>query len=294
MFSKVLFATDLSPASDRALECLASWKAWGLAEVTVSHVHAIRYGGGASGLEDQLRADHEPKLERQVKRLEAHGLEASWRFDFGVPYLELERIARERGADAVVIGSHGGSWIKEIWLGSVADAILRHVTLPVLVIKANLLAEIPLEQCTGFCNSIFGKVLLATDFSPATSGAVHLVHQLARRFAIEVRLVHVQEHSRIFPHLVSRLEEFNREDTHRLEALAEELRQLGASQVSYELRTDHPVRGLLASIAEWEPRLVIVGRYGRSGIMGRLIGSTSHAVARDSRAPVLVVPSKKA
>ncbi|MGQ9496663.1 MAG: universal stress protein [Thermoanaerobaculaceae bacterium] len=120
------------------------------------------------------------------------------------------------------------------------------------------------------------------------------MQHLARRFASEVRLVHVQEYSRIFPHLASRLEEFNRKDTHRLGALAEELRLLGARQVSYELRTDHLVRGLLAFIAEWEPRLVILGRHGRGGMLGRLIGSTSHAVVRDSRAPVLVVPSRQA
>ncbi|MGQ9753049.1 MAG: universal stress protein [Thermoanaerobaculaceae bacterium] len=76
----------------------------------------------------------------------------------------MERIAREQSVDAVVIGCHGGSWMKEIWLGSVADAILRHVTLPVLIIKANLLLGNPQDQCTGFCNSMFGRVLLATDF----------------------------------------------------------------------------------------------------------------------------------
>ncbi len=293
MFRRVLFATDLSKASDVALECVAGWKNLGLSKVTLAHVHNIQYAGGSAGLEEQLRADHTPKLERQAQRLREAGVHASWRLEFGVPYLEMDRIAREEGSEVVVLGSHGGSWIKGVWLGSVADAILRHVTLPVLVVKVNHLLELPPEQCVEVCDSMFGKVLLATDFSPATAGAVDTVRALSQRGA-EVRLVHVQEHSRIFPHLASRLEEFNREDTRRLEELANELRRLGAREVSQEVRTDHATKGLIAAIHEWRPRLVVVGRHGRGVLAGQLIGSLSHHVARESPVPVLVVPHKEA
>lgn len=263
MYSRVLFATDLSEASDLALDCVAGWKSLGLSKVTIAHVHAIRYVGGAEGLEDRLRADHAPKLERQAQRVRDAGVFASWRLEFGVPYLDLERIAREEGAEAVVIGSHGGSWIKEVWLGSIAAAILRHVTLPVMVIKVNRLLTLPREQCSEFCDSLFGKVLIATDFSPASEGALDFARRLAARGAGQIRLVHVQEHSRIFPHLASRLDEFNREDARRLEA-----------------------------IEEWQSRLVVVGRYGRGREGHRLIGTMSHDVARESPAPVLVAPEE--
>jgi hypothetical protein len=100
MFSHVLFATDLFEASDLALDCVAGWKNLGLSKVTIAHVHAIRYVGGAEGLEDRLRSDHAPKLERQAQRVRDAGVSASWRLEFGVPYLDIERIAREEGAEA--------------------------------------------------------------------------------------------------------------------------------------------------------------------------------------------------
>ncbi len=290
MFRRVLFATDLSQASDIAVGCVAGWGSLGLVHVTLAHVHSIKYGGGAAGLEEHLRADHAPKLERQAQIVRDAGIEASWRLEFGVPYLEMERIAREEEAEVVVLGSHGSSWVKEVWLGAVADAILRHVTLPVLVIKANRLSEMSREECADFCHSLFGKVLMATDFSPATAGALEVARQLAARGA-EIHLVHVQEHSRIFPHLASRLDEFNREDAARLDTLADELRRLGARQVSQEMCTDHPVKGLLRASAQWQPQLLVVGRHGRGGVKSRLIGSTSHDVARESPVPVLVVPA---
>lgn len=291
MFKHALFATDLSSASDLALECVAGWQSLGLTRVTLAHVHSIKYAGGASGLEERLTADHAPKLERQAQRLRDAGVAATWRLVFGVPYLEMERVAREEYAEVVILGSHGSSWVKEVWLGSVADAILRHVTLPVLVIKVNRLLELPRENCAAFCGSLFGKALVATDFSAASAGAVEAARTLATLGA-GLRLVHVQEHSRIFPHLASRLDEFNREDTQRLEELAQELRAAGAREVTVEVRTDHPVRGILAAVAAWQPHLVIVGRYGRGTPGRRLIGSTSHDVARESQAPVLVVPAE--
>ncbi len=290
MYSRLLFATDLSEASDLALDCVAGWKGLGLSKVTVAHVHAIHYVGGAAGLEEQLRADHAPKLERQAQHLRDAGVFASWRLEFGVPYLDIERIAREEGAEAVVLGSHGASWIKEVWMGSIADAILRHVTLPVMVIKVNRLLGLPRQQCSEFCDSLFGKVLLATDFSLASGAAVAFARALARRAAGELHLVHIQEKSRIFPHLASRLDEFNREDTRRLEVLAGQLRSEGARDVTHEVRTDHAMRGILTAIEAWSPRLVVVGRHGRGKGSRRFIGSTSHEVARESPVPVLVVP----
>src|SRR5450756_701140 len=217
MFSRVLFATDLSPASDLALDCIAGWKGLGLSlsHVTIADVHA-----GAGGMEDALRVEHAPKLERQAQHVREAGVSAAWRLEFGVPYLNIERIAREEGAELVVLGSHGASWVREVWLGSIADAILRHVQLPVMVIKVNQLIGLPREQyiCDSLFSralvSLFGRALVATDFSADSD----------------------------------------------------------------------------AAIEAWRPRLVVVGRHGRGKGGRRLIGSTSHDVARESPAPVLVVP----
>lgn len=292
MFRHVLFASDLSDASDVALDCVAGWRALGLSKVTVANVHAIHYVGGAGGLETSMRSYLSPRLEQQAQRVRDAGIEASWRLEFGVPYYDLERIARAEGAEALVIGSHGASWIREVWLGSIADAILRHATLPVLVIKVNRLRLLPAEACAEFCDSIFGKALVATDFSEQSGAALDVARRLAERSAGQIHLVHIQEQTRIFPHLASRLDEFNREDARRLDVLASELRAAGAREVTTSIRTDHVVPGILAAIEEWQPRLVVVGRFGRGRLGRRLIGSTSHDIARESPVPVLVAPKE--
>jgi len=110
-YSRVLFATDLSEASDLALDCVAGWKDSVCPRSRFARPrHPLR--GRAAGLEERLRSDHAPKLERQAQRVRDAGIMASWRLEFGVPYLDIERIAREEGAEAVVLGSHGASWIR--------------------------------------------------------------------------------------------------------------------------------------------------------------------------------------
>jgi len=44
--------------------------------------------------------------------------------------------AKSRSADLIVIGSHGRSGLKRLMLGSVAEGVLRHSGVPVLVTKA--------------------------------------------------------------------------------------------------------------------------------------------------------------
>jgi nucleotide-binding universal stress UspA family protein len=42
MFRRLVVATDLSPASERVVDCVAGWGALGLQRVTLAHVHAVR------------------------------------------------------------------------------------------------------------------------------------------------------------------------------------------------------------------------------------------------------------
>lgn len=288
MFRKILFATDLSDASDRALDCIATWKAVGLEQVVVTHVHNIRHTGG---LVEVLRADHEPKLAAQAARLEKAGIAASWRLNFGVPYLDIDRIAHDEQVEAIVIGSHGATWMKEIFLGSVADGILRHSTLPVLMIKVNRLVLFPAPECERFCGGLFDRVLFATDFSDASEDALETVERMAGVTHHVVHLVHVQDMSRIVPHLKDRLDHFNHVDRERLHRIAEALRQAGAREVTQEIVLDHAGRGILRAAAAWQPHLIVLGRQGRGRVAEALLGGTAHQVARLSPDPVLLVPA---
>ena len=54
---------------------------------------------------------------------------------FGSPTAEINDMANKKKFDIIVIGSRGQSGLKEVFLGSVAKAIVHKSKIPVLVIK---------------------------------------------------------------------------------------------------------------------------------------------------------------
>jgi nucleotide-binding universal stress UspA family protein len=63
-------------------------------------------------------------------------ISVSRRFIVGSPAEEIVRCANDLKADMIVMGTHGRTGVVRILLGSVAEAILRHATCPVLTVKS--------------------------------------------------------------------------------------------------------------------------------------------------------------
>ena len=58
-----------------------------------------------------------------------------WNFvEEGKPYEIILKVANEWGADLIVIGTHGRTGISHLLLGSVSEHVVRHTSIPVLVI----------------------------------------------------------------------------------------------------------------------------------------------------------------
>jgi nucleotide-binding universal stress UspA family protein len=64
--------------------------------------------------------------------LGAHAVETQW--SEGAPAIEIVKVAREQGADLIVVGSHGRGVIARAILGSTADKVIRSAHGPVLVV----------------------------------------------------------------------------------------------------------------------------------------------------------------
>jgi nucleotide-binding universal stress UspA family protein len=61
----------------------------------------------------------------------------------GAVDLEIVGLAKELGADLIVIGCRGRHGIRRIIEGSVSDAVIRHAPCPVLVVRSDERAKLP-------------------------------------------------------------------------------------------------------------------------------------------------------
>jgi nucleotide-binding universal stress UspA family protein len=143
MFEKILYPTDFSDVSKKALDYLVQLKDAGAKEIVILHVidekgiDAIsRYGAGSAveiigGIEKEARQEGE-KIE---KKLRQSGLTVKVRIETGVPLKEILKAEEEEQVSAIVIGSHGKTNLEEMVLGSVSEKVIRQSKRPVLVIK---------------------------------------------------------------------------------------------------------------------------------------------------------------
>jgi nucleotide-binding universal stress UspA family protein len=53
----------------------------------------------------------------------------------GYPSAAIIDVAEKKSADLIVMGSHGRSGLKRLWIGSVAESVVREAPVPVLIVR---------------------------------------------------------------------------------------------------------------------------------------------------------------
>lgn len=141
MFKKILYATDLSEASLKALdmaEDIAKKNNASVIVLTVIPEEIAWEGYYVPGLNDifkKIISDTEQRLDAFIKD-RFKGLAVERIIARGRPYEEIVRIASEKDVDLVVMGSHGRTGLGRVVIGSVAMRVLRRSAKPVLIVKS--------------------------------------------------------------------------------------------------------------------------------------------------------------
>jgi len=143
MFKKILYPTDFSDVSKKALASILKLKEAGAQEVVVMHVIDSRNLDAMAQYvpADLLRTQEAlEKIAREEARavadeLEKKGFTVKIRIEEGIPSRNILEAEGDEGVSSIVIGSHGVSNIKEILLGSVSEKVIRKAKSPVIVIK---------------------------------------------------------------------------------------------------------------------------------------------------------------
>jgi nucleotide-binding universal stress UspA family protein len=138
VFDTVVWASDGSPNADRALSVAKSLAHDHAASLLVVHVvqrYATETGLAVYPDEDRVKS----KLEQSVEQLSEEGYTASLRIVNHVgpqPANEIANIAREAGADLIVMGTRGHGPVAGLLLGSVVLRLLHVAPCPVVVVPA--------------------------------------------------------------------------------------------------------------------------------------------------------------
>ena len=145
MFKKILFPTDFSDVSRKALEYIKQLKGAGAQEVIVLHVVDEKELAVLSRVPDQysqIMAHIEKDIANVMGAIEtdltAEGFQVKLTVKTGQPFTEIMTTAADEKVSIIILGSHGRSNIGEMLLGSVSENVIRHARVPVLVISREI------------------------------------------------------------------------------------------------------------------------------------------------------------
>lgn len=200
---------------------------------------------------------------------------------------EVAAYATQVGADLILITTHGHTGVSRMWLGSVADALVRLTPLPLLVIHPAQGGHVP-EDVLGFRHVLVpldGSELSATILGPAAD--------LAAAAGARLTLVHVVSSSailgaRIFPLLPDDVEPAMEKAREYLEARAEELRTRGLHVDVHVEEHEAPGRAIATIAEKLDADLIALATHGYGGLKRALLGSVADKVLRGSPLPLLV------
>lgn len=287
---RLLAATDLSAPARHAAERAALVARELGADLDLLHVISASPVGrlrrllveAPADLEARVIADARGDVERLGEALRtACGVVAHAEVVSGELLAEINGRAAANGADLLVLGARGASFMRHLLLGSTAERLVRKSNRPLLVVK-----QPP--------HDAYRRVLVAVDFSPSSLPAL----ALARAVAPAAELIVLNAYEVPF------------EDRLRSAGLAEDTlqryRTIARRQALQGMHTLLAAAGLepggtetivrqgdasslvIEQEQERDCDLIVVGRHGENALEAILIGSVTRHVLQQSQGDVLV------
>lgn len=210
----------------------------------------------------------------------------------GEPAHALEKYARSCGIDLIVMTTHGRGGLSRAWYGSVADALIRRVDIPVLLLRPPGSAPPPVEPLPAI-----RRVLLTVDGSEHSESLIHTAIALggfANTFytllQVMLPLPPIGYTDTVTAPLDAKVaDEAAQHAAEHLDGLANELRAKG-----YSVNTAMIVHGDVAhAIRDYavqnEIDLIAMVTHGRGGWKRLVLGSVADRVIRETAIPLLVL-----
>lgn len=141
------------------------------------------------------------------------------------------------------------------------------------------------------CSAAFEKILLSTDGSEFSEGAVREAIKLAKKCSSTVSVLHVLGYNPEFDALAPQLEEkLEKEARAHLESVLARARNEGVEVTASVQKGENPYQDIVDESIRNNSSLIVMGRRGRTGLKRLMMGSVTARVIGHAHCNVLVVP----
>jgi len=307
MYRNILVPLDGSTFGEYALPLALSIARKSNATIELVHVHpplAAGYLEGAAyideSLDDHAKAQEKRYLDQTAQKLrELAHVPVATRLLEGPITDAIETAARDLPADLVVMTTHGRGMLGRFWLGSTTDEVVRHLTIPILLVHPeqgppDLAKEINIK-----------RMVLALDGTPWAEKMLQPAMEMGRVFGSEFVLLRVVQPPQPYAlpteggslgqmaaGVIERIEQLQkrlREDAGRyLDEVAFLFRERAMKVTTKVLIDTQAGAAILEEAKHKDEDMIALETHGRGGLTRLLLGSVTDKVIRGSQVPVLV------
>ncbi|MDT7827470.1 universal stress protein [Pricia sp. S334] len=267
---KIIVPVDFSKQSEYALKTAASLSLKHDAEILV--VHMLELNRSLTASPEMINQEYTVFLIKTAEKQLNEFLNRPYLKDVKVTpiikhykvFSELNEIAEKHGADMVVMGSHGSEGLKEIFVGSNAEKVVRHSHVPVLVVK---------NEHTDFK---IDRLVFASDFKLKGLKAFEKAKAFAELVSAELDLVYINTP---YSDFLSTEDAYARINTFLAKANI-------ADQV--EIYNDYSVEmGILNYSKTNAADAIAISTHGRKGLAHFFSGSIGEDITNRAKIPVV-------
>jgi nucleotide-binding universal stress UspA family protein len=134
----ILFPTDFSKHAELALPFASALARDYGGRLLIAHVQtppAVAYGEMDALPPDPVETEEVVKKRLLSIRPAGQGVPFEHYYIIGDPAGEIVRLANEKQADLIVMGTHGRRGLRRLLMGSVAEQVVRKAPCPVVTVK---------------------------------------------------------------------------------------------------------------------------------------------------------------
>ncbi|RBW58042.1 universal stress protein [Tenacibaculum sp. E3R01] len=183
-------------------------------------------------------------------------------------FSELDQLSREENADLIIMGSRGTSGLKEMFIGSNTEKVIRYANVPVLVIK-----EKPIE--TDLKTAVF-----ACDFSDDDIKPYQEAKAFFSALGCDLKLTYVTTPTSNF--------KSTKEINDKVSKFINKTHEAIDSFNNIKIIADYSIEeGVLYYANTIDADVLVLATHGRKGIAHFFEGSISEDIANHSTLPVI-------
>lgn len=271
---KIIVPVDFSKHSEYALKAAAQLALKNDAEILALHMLEIH----ETSINESVSYQHEKtlfllklaekKFQDFLQKDELLGVKVTPIIKHFKVFSEVNEVAKAENADLIIMGSHGATGLKELFVGSNTEKVIRFAEIPVLVVKQEL-------------NDLnFDDIVFATDLSKASVNSYLQAKALVEDFNGQIHVVYINTPYETFK-TSSEMEQMAVDFLTTAEGNADNLNTI----IFHSDRTVE--KGILNFANGIGADLIAVSTHGRKGLSHLFKGSLSEDIANHASLPIL-------